>query len=179
MTASERSVCPSSTCRPGSVLFGIVLPGGRIAYAANRVVVDEEFVRAAHEGRPPEQRFRFSSGCIGQSCRQWEGRQCGLIDRLLLEYERDFGPTMRSRPLPDCPIRPECRWFLQRGGRACEVCSVLVTDLGRPENELPDEVIARRALYRLPMPGAAPATPKGGPGNFVESTRTSGRRIPR
>ena len=144
----DDSACPSATCQPGRVLLGIVLSDGRIAYAADRVVVDREFARIAHEGRPPEQRFRFSSGCMGQSCQQWEGRQCGLIDRLLLEYERDFGEAMSPEPLPACPIRSECRWFRQRGGPSCAVCNVLVTDMGRPESELPLEVLARRAHFR-------------------------------
>jgi hypothetical protein len=147
MHTEDDSACPSATCRPGNVLLGIVLPEGRIAYAADRVVVDREFVQIAHEGRAPEQRFRFSSGCMGQGCQQWQGRECGLIDRLLLEYEREFGTPAAPEPLPDCPIRAECRWFRQRGAPSCTVCSVLVTDAGRPESELPREVLARRARY--------------------------------
>ena len=108
--------------------MGVVLPDGRIAYAADRIVVDEPFVRAAHEGRPPEQRFRFSSPCMSSACQQWNGHECGLIDRLLIEYERQFGPPPTD-DLPDCPIRSDCRWFLQRGGRSCAVCEVLVTDV--------------------------------------------------
>jgi hypothetical protein len=53
--------------------------------------------------------------------------------------------------LPDCPIRPDCRWFLQRGGRSCAVCEVLVTDVELTDHDLPREVAARRARY-------APAT---------------------
>lgn len=68
MSVRNDAACPSALCRPGAVLLGIVLPNGRIAYAADRVVVDEEFVRIAHEGRPPEQRFRFSSACMAGAC---------------------------------------------------------------------------------------------------------------
>jgi hypothetical protein len=140
------TACPSSACRPGATLVGVVLPNGRIAYAADRIVVDETFVRAAHEGRPPEQRFRFSTPCMNSGCQQWNGHECGLIDRLLAEYERQFGPPTTD-DLPDCPIRPDCRWFLQRGGRSCAVCEILVTDVELTDHDLPREVAARRATY--------------------------------
>lgn len=143
----DRSACPSSACRPGAVLVGIVLPGGRVAYAADRVEIDEEFVRRAHEGRPPEQRFRFSSPCMNAACAQWSGHECGLIDRLLGEFERQFGPVAAPDPLPVCPIREECRWFRQRAGLACAVCNYVVTDMARPDAELPREVVKRRARY--------------------------------
>jgi hypothetical protein len=133
---------------------GVVLPNGRIAYAADRIVVDEQFVRIAHEGRRPEQRFRFSSPCMNAGCQQWDGRECGLIDRLLAEYERQFGAPADDE-LPDCPIRSECRWFLQRGGRSCAVCEVLVTDVELTEKELPREVAARRARYAVAGPRGA------------------------
>lgn len=148
--AHEHAACPSSACRPGAVLVGIVLPGGRVAYAADRIEVDDEFVRIAHEGRPPEQRFRFSTPCMGKGCAQWDGRECGLIDRLLVEFKEQFGEPSACDPLPTCPIREECRWFRQRGGLACAVCNYVVTDMARPEAELPREVLARRARYASP-----------------------------
>jgi len=144
--------CPSSGCRPGAVLLGIVMPDGRIAYAPDRIVVDEEFVAIAHEGRAPEQRFRFSAPCMSGACRQWDGSECGLVDRLMREYEAQLGAPRLTDPLPECSIRPECRWYLQRGGAACTVCSVLVTDMGRSDDELPAEVAARRARYSVETP---------------------------
>ncbi len=143
----DHTACPSSACRPGAVLVGIVLPNGRIAYAADHVEIDDEFVRRAHTGRPPEQRFRFSSPCMKSACAQWAGTECGLIDRLLGEFERQFGPPVAPDPLPVCPIRDECRWFRQRQGLACAVCNYVVTDMARPDAELPREVIKRRAKY--------------------------------
>ena len=142
----SRSACPSSACRPGATLLGVVLPNGHIAYAADRIVVDDEFVRIAHEGRPPERRFRFSSPCMNAACQQWDGTECGLIDRLLAEYERQFG-EVPADAVPECPIRGECRWFMQRGGRSCAVCEVLVTDVNLSTQELPREVAARRERY--------------------------------
>lgn len=142
------TACPSAACRPGAVLVGIVLPNGRIAYASDRVEVDSEFVRRAHlSGRPPEQRFRFSSACMSSACAQWSGSECGLIGRLLDEFTRQFGPPVALDPLPECPIRAECRWFRQRAGLACAVCNYVVTDMARPDAELPRDVLARRARY--------------------------------
>jgi len=128
-------------------VVGIVLPNGRIAYAADRVEVNNEFVRIAHEGRPPEQRFRFSTPCMQHTCAQWNGVECGLIDRLLAEFESQFGLPVAADPLPACPIREECRWFRQRSGLACTVCTYVVTDMALPNADLPREVVVRRSRY--------------------------------
>ena len=148
MSASAPTICPSAACRPGAVLIGIVLPNGRIAYAADRIVIDSEFVRIAHEGRPPEQRFRFGSACMGSRCQQWDGGQCGLIDRLLDDYKAQFGHELDAPdPLPQCAVRADCRWFRQRGGACCRVCDLLVTDVGVADADLPREVrVLRRGL---------------------------------
>ena len=75
--------CPSARCEPGAILLGIVLPGGRVAYAADRLVINEEFVAIAKQGRSPEARFRFSSPCARGACQQWTGSGCGVIDAVL------------------------------------------------------------------------------------------------
>ena len=87
---------------------------------------------------------------MNAACQQWDGKECGLIDRLLAEYERQFGAPADDE-LPDCPIRSECRWFLQRGGRSCAVCEVLVTDVELTEKARrwaasPDRFWRRAAL---------------------------------
>lgn len=95
-----------------------------MAYAADQVVIDEEFVAIAREGRSPEARFRFSSPCVRAACKQWTGGGCGVIDAVL---EHAPSPAVDT-PLPRCSIRPSCRWFAQRGGAACAVCPDVVTD---------------------------------------------------
>jgi hypothetical protein len=121
---SDRSLrCPSSVCREGATLLGIVLPDGRVAYAPQQVTVTAEFVKLAQEGRSPEARFRFSGPCVKAACRQWSGTGCGVIEAVLAEVgSREEGV------LPRCSIRPECRWFHQAGPRACAVCPEVVTD---------------------------------------------------
>jgi hypothetical protein len=116
--------CPSSRCEPGAVLLGIMLPSGQLAYAAERVVIDEEFVAIANEGRSPEARFRFSSPCVRGACRQWTGTGCGVIEAVLAQEQ----PAATDGPLPHCSIRSTCRWFAQSGREACAVCPKVVTD---------------------------------------------------
>jgi hypothetical protein len=128
--------CPSSFCRPGQVLLGIVLPSGRVAFASDRVVVTEEFDRIAREGRQPEKRFRFAGPCIQRGCRQWTGERCGFIDRLV-EDEDQRGEEIAEGPavgesgegLQPCSVRDGCRWFHQHGARACRVCPGVIMDM--------------------------------------------------
>ena len=80
---SDRAMCPSSRCEPGAVLLGVIVGPGTLAYASDRLVVDEEFVQIARAGRSPEKRFRFSARCVQSACRQWTGTRCGVIDAVL------------------------------------------------------------------------------------------------
>ena len=125
---SETTLCPSSNCLEGAILVGIVMPDGRVAFASDRIVVNEDFVQAAREGRSPEKRFRFSTPCVKGGCAQWTGERCGVIDRVLAEGASDSAPV----ELPACSIRPQCRWFQQSGAAACAACPEVVTD-GRVE----------------------------------------------
>jgi hypothetical protein len=103
-----------------------MLGDGRVAFAKDRIVIDAAFVEAAHEGRSPEKRFRFSGTCKKGGCVQWSGDRCGVIDRVL-ERGQPAGA------LPECTIRPNCRWHLQSGDQACFACPEVMTD-ERPEN---------------------------------------------
>jgi len=111
-----------------------VLSDGRVAYAAERVIVDEEFVTASQEGRPPESRFRFSSPCVRGACRQWKGDRCGVIDEVLAAVRGHAGSHVPGLgELPNCSIRPTCRWFAQAGAEACAVCPRVITDAPVPQ----------------------------------------------
>jgi hypothetical protein len=153
---SEHTRCPSSDCHAGAVLIGIVLPGGRVAMAADEIIVDEEFVRIAREQpRPPEQRFRFSTTCVKSGCRQWDNRLdgvggCSLIDRLMDAFKEERGTIeTEESSLPKCSIRDECRWYKQRGGAACSICPDVVTDTTTTENDLPPRVRHARINSRV------------------------------
>jgi hypothetical protein len=115
-------LCPSFGCEAGAMLIGIILPNGRVAFAADKIVIDQEFVAAAREGRSAESRFRFAGPCVRTGCRQWTGERCGVIDRLLPLNQSE------SNELPECAIRPQCRWFRQSGPAACAICPEVITD---------------------------------------------------
>jgi hypothetical protein len=125
---NDSILCPSAHCEDGAILLGIVIADGRVAFASDRIVVDEEFVRIAHQGRSPEMRFRFSAPCVKAACRQWTGERCGVIDAIL----DHLTPGEPGDPLPACSIRSQCRWYKQSGPRACCVCPLVVTDSRDP-----------------------------------------------
>ena len=126
-------MCPSSRCEPGAVLLGVIVGPGTLAYASDRLVVDEEFVQIARAGRSPEKRFRFSARCVQSACRQWTGTRCGVIDAVLEAVE-----PRSTEELPECSIRPDCRWFRQSGAAACAVCPEIVTDCRVDAEPSPD-----------------------------------------
>lgn len=117
-------LCPSACCESGAILLGIVLPDGKVAFARDRVVVDESFVQIARNGRAPESRFRFSTSCAREACKQWTGERCGVIDMVL----QHLGDKEILPPLSECSIRPQCRWYQQVGRSACSVCPLVITD---------------------------------------------------
>lgn len=122
--AADLVLCPSARCEPGAILLGLVLPDGRVAFAHDRIVVDAGFVEAAAEGRPAEQRFRFAAPCARGACRQWTGTRCGVIDAVT----DHLGATEATGALPECAIRPQCRWYGQSGPAACGACPLITTD---------------------------------------------------
>jgi hypothetical protein len=134
--ADQSLLCPSARCESGAILVGIAMPDGRIAYAADRLVIDEAFVQTAQAGRSPESRFRFASRCAQGACRQWTGQQCGVIERVLelapasdqITDEITNEIAGEAAGLPVCSIRMSCRWYQQRGATACSVCSLVLTD---------------------------------------------------
>ncbi len=106
------------------LLLGIVREDGKVTFVSNRITINREFVEIAHQGRPPEKRFRFGNKCIEEGCKQWTGRKCGIIDEIIKL------PATKSltTELPKCSIRSECRWFQQSGIRTCNVCPYVLTE---------------------------------------------------
>ena len=143
----EDVLCPSSVCREGAILVGIVTRDGRIAFSANEIVVNSEFVRVARTGRTPEKRFRFVGRCIKNGCTQWTGSRCGVIDSLT----STAGGSEDQGDLPRCSIRARCRWFHQSGPQACSICPDVITDLRENTAIEPSEVPAVQT-------GSAPAS---------------------
>jgi len=121
-------LCPSWRCEAGASLIGIVLPDGTVAFSKDRIVIDASFVEVARQGRSPEKRFRFSSTCKRAACVQWTEGKCSIPDLVISEHrERHPGPN-EPFALPECLIRPQCRWHLQSGDEACRACPEVITD---------------------------------------------------
>lgn len=125
---SSDALCPSGRGRPGAILLAVVGGDGRAGYVHPQLRVDEEFAARAHQGRTPEKRFRFAEPCVEHACAHWRNSRCGLIDSVVGEFEGGAS-TQAPAPLPRCSVRPQCRWYLQWGPRACQACPWVVTDL--------------------------------------------------
>jgi len=126
----NKILCPSSTCKPGAILLGIVLPNGKVAVSSTEYIIEKDFVEKAKAGRLPEDRFRFSSPCISSKCGNWENSKCRLIGKLKEEVDESVGKKPQDYDFPDCAIQKQCRWFLQNGKDACYYCEFLVRGTG-------------------------------------------------
>jgi hypothetical protein len=137
-------LCPSSRCEEGSTLLGIVNAQGRIDFMAEPIAIDASFVAAAKEGRPPEQRFRFSSPCLKRGCEKWDGERCGVA-KVLHERGPDLLPPDDAAMLPRCAIRPDCRWHGEYGDQICYTCAWVITE--RPDQA--EQYQAEQGVERL------------------------------
>jgi len=128
--ADSTILCPSWKCEAGASLIGIVLADGSVAFSKDHIVIDAAFVEAAQQGRSPEKRFRFSSICKRAGCIQWTDGKCGIVDRIISEHADRAADPNEPFVLPECSIRPQCRWHLQSGDNACRACPEVITDTG-------------------------------------------------
>ena len=132
----SRPLCPSSRCRDGALLLGIVGSDGVVGYVRPPLRVGAEFVEAAeHQARTPEHRFRFAAPCLEKGCAHWSGTRCGVIDQAEAASTATAADKYADSSLPDCDLRPSCRWFEQIGVRACSVCPQIFNFLGRDAAE--------------------------------------------
>jgi hypothetical protein len=114
-------LCPSAPLYAGSKLLGVVKGENQVDILAEPIEVDEIFVQAANKGKPAEQKFRFVNKCLKSGCEQWTENSCGVIKRVLGAMEE----KVLKAEMPECSIRPECRWFNQEGYQACKVCTMV------------------------------------------------------
>jgi hypothetical protein len=128
MSSTAKALCPSSKCISGAKLIGIVQADGWVAFLGNPQPIDRQFVAIASRGRAPELRFRFASPCVQSTCVNWAGGCCGIAAKLSAATEEN------APPLPSCGIRRECRWYAERGARACAICPQVIrgADVSEP-----------------------------------------------
>jgi hypothetical protein len=124
---SLTKTCPSAPAESGSVVLGVVVAPGQVAYLAPSVPVTEELLDELRESCIPiENRMRFACACREHQCKQWsgsagEGGRCGLVDRAVEAFA-----AKDLEDLPNCGIRSTCRWFAQHRRKACAVCPEIV-----------------------------------------------------
>lgn len=117
--------CPSS--RPeirGAALFGVV--GGsveepRVTYLPKPLPASAEVLNLVGDVAPTEV-FRFVGPCVGDACSNFESGRCQLASRIIRLL-----PIVTS-DLPECSIRPQCRWWAEEGVAACMRCPQVATD---------------------------------------------------
>src|SRR3989442_12331160 len=124
--AAQNYLCPSACGEEGAILVGMVGADGVVGYVGPALKVDAEFVKAAHQGRTPESRFRFAQPCVQHRCMHWKEDRCGLIGQFKEAVTQAGLSAPESKSAPHCTIRSECRWFAQLGTRACAVCPLVV-----------------------------------------------------
>jgi hypothetical protein len=122
-TANRETTCPSAPADEGAVFFGVIVRTGEVAYISPNVPVTSALLDAFHtSGIQAENRLRFASRCMEQSCVHWSVDRCGLIDRAVPL----LGKPDLTEALPNCGIRGTCRWFSQHGRKACAACPEVV-----------------------------------------------------
>lgn len=121
----DDKLCPSSTCHEGAIILGVVQGDQKVALLNAGLVADVSFVEKANEIGRPEKRFRFADKCIQCGCKQWTGKECGVIKEF---SDANQHLTIDNYELPHCVIRTQCRWYSQEGAKACIICPYVVTD---------------------------------------------------
>jgi hypothetical protein len=129
MEAASKVLCPSSRAKPGAKLLGVRQDDGTVAILPTVFQIDLNFVENASKNGKPEEQFRFANSCVESGCVQWSGSRCGVSDRALQHL--DSIPL--ASELPECSIRPQCRWFLQSGPDACKICPYILTEITEEE----------------------------------------------
>jgi hypothetical protein len=115
-----KSFCVPATSVSAARLIGIVQGDGSVAFLGQPLTIDRQFVDVAAQGRPAELRFRFASPCAKSGCANWSGCGCGIATSITQSI------AAAASELPNCGIRPQCRWFREHGARACAVCPEIV-----------------------------------------------------
>lgn len=119
--------CPSAQPELGrSMLIGVVdksRDGDFVSYLPKPAAITDGTI-VAFTGSPIQatQLFRFAAPCEKSGCRNWSGSSCGVAQRVV-----QILPAVVNA-LPDCKLRPSCRWFRQEGQPACLRCPQIVTD---------------------------------------------------
>ena len=125
--------CPSASPDMADArVLGVVLGDEhepRVAYLEKGVAVPPEALNPI-EGVSPTRVLRFAGKCLSSGCAQFQEGRCRL--------GRDILASVDPAPdrVPDCSIRPTCRWFAENGAEVCKRCARIMTTVTRGEPKL-------------------------------------------
>ncbi len=140
-------LCPSaSPAQDGCRAIAVVgdAPGEpRLRYFTKPLGVDTELL-ALTGPVDPTAVLRFAAPCAENACQHFDGADCRLVQKMVTLL-----PPAVER-LPPCPIRPQCRWWLQEGRDACRRCPEVLSLRQRLS-----ELQARVADPTYPLPASA------------------------
>lgn len=123
-------MCPSSKAKEGAFLLGVRQDDGTVAILPQTLPVGKDTLdHLKNDPVPAEQRFRFTNKCVESGCKQWNGKSCGVSERML-DYLREIP---EDSILPECGIRSQCRWHIQSGSDACKICPYVLTEITEEE----------------------------------------------
>jgi hypothetical protein len=116
--------CPSAQPdSKASRIYGVMTGPAdhrRVGYLTETIKPTPELLALSGEAKPT-QLFRIAAPCMNGACRHFNGA-CTLAQRIV-----DMAPVVVDG-LPECQIRPTCRWYLQEGAKACVRCPQIMTD---------------------------------------------------
>jgi len=125
-------LCPSHRLSKGASLIGIKNKEGKFDMLPEPIKVDQTLYHEFQShATKPEKVLRFTNKCVQSGCKQWTGTKCGVIETVLEKVEQQY----IEDSLPNCSIRNTCRWYDQRGGEACKVCSLVTTYVDDPKDD--------------------------------------------
>ncbi len=127
MESAKNKTCPSSMGQVGANLLGMVNANGTVGFFKEPIEVTQKFIDDAGDFENLERRFRFSNKCVQSGCKQWTGKECGVIKAVLA-----LNSNPAKKDLPACSIRSTCRWYYQEGAKACKGCRYVVTYISEP-----------------------------------------------
>jgi hypothetical protein len=119
----DKIYCPNGNPAVGSVILGVVGENDQVEFLPEEELVDKEFMDIVIHDTDLLKKFRFSHPCVEGKCGHWQGSRCNVPDVAFAMMQEKM---IADNKLPECSIRPQCRWFTQEGPKACFACPYMV-----------------------------------------------------
>lgn len=99
-------MCPSQPSDYGTMILGHISPGGRLVRTGSEGINEDAL--------PAGAQLRIAGDCLHERCAYWAD-SCQLAAAIVDTADSE-------ERLPTCPIRQQCRWWLEHGPAACGTC---------------------------------------------------------